>query len=141
MVFTITSLFANPIVAQIERPILNIVLPPKPVEEVATTTPSWMCSCMAGLWHKGIKIKGNARDIETNSTPFVGAVVKFFYKSTGTYHAALLTKFTKNGFIVYETNFRECTENHREVYWNDASLQGFHAVDTYPQIVNPIKIQ
>ena len=92
---------------------------------------------MAGLWHKGIKIKGNAKDVITNSTPFVGAVVKFFYKSTNTYHVALLTKFTKNGFITWETNFRDCQETTREVYWNDPALIGF--TDTYPQVVSLVK--
>ena len=92
---------------------------------VATTTPSWLCSCVLGLQHQGINIKGHARDLVTNSAPFIGAVAKFYYKNTNTYHAALITKFTDKGFIIYETNFKKCQETKREVLWSDPALIGF----------------
>ena len=86
-----------------------------------------LCNCMAYLRNEGLKFKGNAKDIPVNSTPFIGAIVKFYYANTGTYHGAKLVGYGKGGFYVDDSNYKPCEETKgRFVAWdNNDSLIGF----------------
>lgn len=79
---------------------------------------------MHGLARWGIHLKGNAIDQIPNSTPIIGGVVKFIY-TKGQGHVAQILRFTKNGMIVRETNYKECEETTREVLFSDSHIVGF----------------
>ena len=82
-----------------------------------------LCSCMWGLRAMGINLKGNATDLIPNSTPTIGGVVKLIYNRIG--HAAKITKFTKDGMLVRETNYKKCAWTTREIAFNDPAIAGF----------------
>ena len=88
-----------------------------------------LCSCIHGIRSREIFIKGNAKDIPTGDPPTLGALAKFYYPSTRSYHVALITNMNSESFTVYETNFSKCKEGRRKVFYQDPALIGFYSSD------------
>ena len=110
--------------------ILEIISTPE-LNDVSTTTSKELlrlCNCVTGLRSFGVDIPYNtdAKDIQANTTPYVGGVVLFLYDND-VYHAALIIEMLAEYMIVKETNFIECKEGTRKVYYDDPSITGFYS--------------
>lgn len=66
---------------------------------------------------------GDADTQIPNSTPQIGGVVIFQYKTLG--HVAIITKLETDGFWVDEFNYEPGRQTSRFVSWNDGRIRGF----------------
>ena len=62
--------------------------------------------------------------IEPNSTPLVGNVAIFYYKSVK--HIALITRIQDDGFFITESNYKAGVIGERFIPWNYYALHGFY---------------
>ena len=83
-------------------------------------------SCMAYLWNvKGIKIKGDARDIKMNTTtPVVGFVMKLKYPHN--FHAAFIEQIGTSTISISETNYKRGKFTQREIQIGDPAILGYY---------------
>ena len=83
------------------------------------------CSCVKGVRSFGAYIPygTNAVDIKPNTTVAVGTIAIFKY--TTTHHIAYVKSIEEKGFLIQETNFKECQYGERFIKWNDPYLEGF----------------
>lgn len=110
----------NPVLDEIQAP-------------AATSTPNVIainCSCILYLRHTlGVPIRGNAENIEPNGTPTVGGLILFEYTSSTSSgaisHAAFISAFVPQGYLVKEANFSPCVSATRVVKYNDPAIRGF----------------
>jgi len=95
-------------------------------KEIKDYEPFTLGSCMAYLWNeKGIKIKGDAKDIKVNTTtPATGFVVKIKYNA---FHAAFVEQVSKDGIFVSETNFIPNQFSQRFIPFTDKRILGYYA--------------
>ena len=117
----------TPLIAQ-ENAYFNTQLyTPKPVIEVSdqveTPKDTILCSCINYLKTLGVKIRGYAGDIQSNSTPKVGGVVLLSYNEQ---HAAYIKELETDGMTVLESNFIPCQKSSRFIYYNDSHIRGYY---------------
>lgn len=72
--------------------------------------------------------RGDADTQVPNSTPQVGGVVIFQYRTVG--HVAIITKLETDGFWVDEFNYEPGKQTSRFVSWSDKNIKGFWSAKT-----------
>ena len=97
--------------------------------DFATTTPEEpydvRCFCVTFIREKyGVNIKGDANTIKPNSSPREGGVVLTRYN--GISHVSYIEKFTQEGYLVTESNFKECQITSRVIPYNYPFIVGFY---------------
>lgn len=83
------------------------------------------CSCIKTARQQGVDIPigTNAEDFEPNSKPEIGGLILLSYPKVD--HVAVILSFEKEGFLVYEGNFKKCIQRERIIYYIDPFIRGF----------------
>ena len=101
-------------------------------EDFSLYTPE--CSCMAYLWTRGIKIRGDAIDIEPNISQEEakrGDVILLHYKYENKTigHAAVIDSVHPGGVWISEWNYIPCEPHERFIEFSDSHIYGFARYD------------
>lgn len=66
----------------------------------------------------------DAIDLISNSQPYIGGGILLNYESIG--HIAIIIDFKDNGFLVKESNYKECKYTTRLISFDDPAIRGFY---------------
>lgn len=100
------------------------------VKTAEASTESIYCSCILTARHLGANLpKGDAKDLQRNSTPTIGGVVILKYWSEEQqdwiYHTSVIQFLMPGGMWVQEGNKIRCKYTERFIHFSDSHLIGF----------------
>ncbi len=98
---------------------------------VGPLEPEVECSCVSYIRSLVSSLpRGDADQLQTNSVPAIGGVVKLRYGDI--YHVAYIDVITDIGMFISEKNFKKtdhCSVTHRFLPWSDTAIIGFWLPD------------
>lgn len=110
----------------VEQPTAYIAVEAPEMPQIERNIPkSILGSCVKTARHLGVKLpRGDAKDLQPNSTPHVGIAVLLSYPKAE--HVAVITGLGEHGFAIAEGNYKANQYTERFIYWNDKSIRGFY---------------
>lgn len=93
-------------------------------ESLEATQANPKCSCMAYLWTRGVKLKGDAKDLIPNTDHATrGIVVQMRYDDI--YHAAYIENVYPTYMEISEWNYKKCEYTRRFIGKNNEHIIGY----------------